>query len=401
MGFSVNNIKAFNKAGARVLQKITRMPLEENVFVMDDKTFSIGKKLFHGITPPKKASTASFVQGERAFGKEGFEIVSFFDDSGKLIQRHRLSTTSTRTKPHLGSITYYQQYRERSSNIDDIFITQTQSFYDGKLKSDEWTALALVYTKPTGTIGTKVTCTLNKGSDVVFDNIGRNMDITATKHLADRFDVKLETVGRHIPKKFYEQKTLYNPSIGTFSRIYGKGKNLTSKELQVLNSDRYLPLRIHKGINTYEYLMKDACFNQSIPLNTPLNYVQIKNRLPSASTDGRVLNIEYLQNIPKGARIEEAVDCLNHECRHIYQHRMVTNLEKDKITDPVLRHKAETYKYEFDNYFGDYVTDKARYRNQLIEKEAFEVGEKATREQYNIRRKIQEIFPNLSINVLG
>lgn len=402
MGFSVNSIKAFNKAGARLLQKTTKTPLEENVFVMGNETISMGKKLFHGITPPKTAATASYVQGERAFGKEGFEIVSFFDDSGKLIQRHRLSQTPNKTKPHLDSITNYSRFCERDSlNRDDVFFTHIQSFQNDKLISDKFTSLILDYTKPVGTIGTKTTTTLNKGSHVIFDNVGRNMDIPATKHLADRFDVQIETVGRHLPKKSYEQKTLYSPLTGNFTRIYGKGKNLTCGELQILNSDRYLPLRIHKGINTYEYLMKDACFNQNIPLNTPLNYVQVKNRLPSASTDGRVLNIEYLEDMPKGSRIEHAVDCLNHEGRHLYQRRMVADLESGKITDPVLRRKAETYKYEFDNYFGDYVKDYARYRNQIIEREAFEAGEKAGKQQYNIRRKIQEMFPSLSINVLG
>lgn len=402
MAISAGSIRTFNKAGARLLQKIAKTPLEEQVFMMDGMSINMGKKLFHGITPPKTASSASFVQGEKAFGKEGFEIVSFFDDSGKLIQRHRLSTTPAQTKPHKGSITKYSRLCEGSSlNKDDLFFTHTQSFQNDKLVSDKFTSLILDYTKPIGTIGTKTTCTLNKGSDVIFDNVGRNMDTSATKHLADRFDVKLDTVGRNIPKKSYEQKTLYNPSTGAFTRIYGKGNNLTGEELQLLNSDRYLPLRIHKGIKTYEYLMKDACFNQNIPLNTPLNYVQIKNRLPSASANGQVLNIEYLEKIPKGARIEQAVDCLNHEGKHIYQHRMVADLEKGKITDPVLRRKAETYKYEFNNYFGDYVKDNARYKNQLVEKEAFDVGEKAAREQYNIRMKIQKMFPSLSINVLG
>ena len=399
----VNSINAFNKAGGRLLQKTTRTPLEEKVFVMGGETINVGKKLFHGIIPPKIASTASYVYGERAFGKEGFEIVSFFDDSGKLIQRHRLSTTptQTQTKPHLDSITDYSYSREHGDlNRDDLFFTHTQSFQNNRLISDNFTSLTLDYTKPVGTMGTKTSCTLNKGSDVIFDNVGRNMDIPATKHLADRFDVKIETIGHHRSKKSYEQKTLYSPSTGIFTRIYGKGKNLTSEELQLLNSDRYLPLRFHHKINRYDYLVKDACAKQGAPLDTPLTYTRIESIWPGASTNGHSINIEYLGNSWKGARIDDAVNFLNHEAKHIYQFRLVADLESGKITDPILRRQAETYKYEFNNYCNAN-KDYARYRNQVVEKEAFEVGEKAGKEQYLFRRNLQKVFPDLSINITG
>ena len=140
----VGAVKAFNKAGARLLSKETNVKVVEKIRNLNGQPFVMGKMPFHGLKPPKEAVSANFVQGETHFGQERFCIVSFFDENGKLIERSRFNHIGD--KVELASHTQYNsQIRVTNVNGSADVISHnklTDFFKDGKnIQSEDFSAI--------------------------------------------------------------------------------------------------------------------------------------------------------------------------------------------------------------------------------------------------------------------
>lgn len=387
-------LRAFNKAGARLLQKVTKAPIEDNIFYLGDTPFNAGKAAFHGITPPKGAVTGSFVQGEKAFGKEGFEIVSFFDESGKLIQRHNRQLASSQEKPVLSSIANYIWGRNGTGSITTLK-SHTSTFQNGKCIAESSRHVLADSCHANATVA-QSTLTKNKG--IVFTEMGRDKTLFGTKHMADRFETEIKQTGKISNPKKYTRTTFYEPSTGVFMPLKGKGQNLTAEEMAVLDSDTYLPLRIQcNGINPYEYVAKDAFYNQGIPLNTSITYSNAYLDRIGAGGGANKSGVIFREN---GHDTSLAVSVANHEARHIKQFEIIRDYQAGKITDPSTIEKARIYQYENNNYITP-GRNQDGYRNQLIEREAYDCGNKVLDTQEQLEKRIDKIFPRIRGFIFG
>lgn len=404
MGFSIS---AFNKAGARLLQKQTGIKLEKQIINLGGEPMSLGFKRVQGVKPPENAATASFVQGERKFGQESFDIVTFFDKEGKIIQRHRFVKPINEQGRRLESVSDYRRtpvststYQGKTTVLSESFQCRTQAFKpDGKIKSDSFSALGIDYQKG---VYTKTDSELLPACIGFFESAGRNYKTPATLHLADVFKTKIQQWGKQLSKKSYETEIIYNPSTGTFAPIYSKGQNLTKNEIDLLKQDKYIPLRFHPKLNSVEYMKKEAFAQQQIPLDTKIEFEQISKETKKTAAgyvsdnDPTTIHIIYREGCQQHpATIHTTADILNHEGRHVWQHQLVEALDKNQITDPHLKKLAESLKEAFSKPRINPDKDLDGYMNQFHEKDAYNIGDAACDAVYQGYDNLRQIFKNI------
>lgn len=403
MGFSVS---AFNKAGARLLQKQTGIKIEKQIINLDGTPFSMGFKRVQGVQPPKNAVTASFVQGERKFGQETFDIVTFFDDKGKIIQRHRFIKPANGNDRKLQSVSDYKNQALRTSSYmytvtveREAFTRHTQSFKpDGKIKKDSFSTVSIDYNKG---LYSRTDSSLSPNSTGIYESAGRNPELPGTLHLADMFETTIQQWGKQTPRKVYERSIIYNPSTGCFTPIHSKGKNLTQNEINLLNQDKYLPLRFHPKLNSVEYLKQDAFAEQHIPLNTKIEYEKVsKDTITKTAgyvkdNDPTTIYVVYKEGRQKHPYfLHDSANILNHESRHIWQHRLVDDIEKGKIKAPQLKKIAQALKDSFSKERIRPEKDLEGYMNQFHEADAYKIGDAVGNSVYQGYNNLRQIFTN-------
>ena len=371
----VGAVKAFNKIGARLLTKETSVKLEEEVFNMGGTFFSMGKKLFHGVTPPKGAVTGSFVQGETQFGQKGFSIVSFFDDSGKLLERSRFS--HIRDKVELASHTQYNSRILGTSNgkVSDVAYKKFTNFFkDVKIIKTEDVNTIVDYSTSSPTV-TKSIVTNSKGKgNIWYEQAGRNVSIASTKHLTDRLDVIIEQIRKGIQKKSYKASYDFSPNGHFYTDFTGKiqTEGLTPEQVKMLREDKYLPVRLmSERKQQCEYIKKDIFENTGISQRTEIECISD----PKARTGGHT-DIDKIQiNTGRSRSFSSFIDTIAHESRHVWQHDLVLALERGEIKDPKLKKFAEELKYAFEHRPSDYYELGENYRKTLFEKDAYAWGD--------------------------
>jgi hypothetical protein len=370
-------LKNFNKAGARLLEKITKTPLEKVNWHYGNKEHSV-MLAFHGMQPPQEAVYGSYVRGETSFGQRSFERISFFDENGKIMQCYDKQFVGDDKSPLIKLTAYSWRggfFKSLRSNA--------YSFGGGERSTN------CVVLGPKGLGGIRATSTLKPQDGTVFVEAGRNKDLPATEHIADKFETEIHEIGRKNPKT-YKRTTFYEPSTGVFKPLKGEGKNLTSEEMATLDADSYLPLRIqNSGINSYEYIAKDAFHNQGIPLDTNVYYDSRyldSIGVNACSHEDGIIFEDQARNIPF------ATNAANHEARHIKQLEIIKDYEAGRITDPLTVQRAKQYQYEAGNYV-DGQADYLEYKNQLMEQEAQECGYSAQNIQEQVEKNLEGVFP--------
>lgn len=406
MGFSIST---FNKAGARLLQKQIGIKLEKQIINLGGEQMSLGFKRVQGIKPPENAATASFVQGERKFGQESFDIVTFFDEQGNIIQRHRFVKPINEKSRRLESISDYRRkpiesctYQGNTTVLSESFQCHTQSFKpDGKIKSDSFSNLGIDYQR---NIYTRTDSALLSACRGFFESAGRNYETPATLHLADVFKTKIQQWGKQLPKKSYETEIIYNPSTGTFAPIYSKSQNLTKSEIDLLKQDKYIPLRFNPKLNSVEYMKKDAFAEQQIPLDTKIVFEQISKKTKASAAayvrdnDPTTIYIIFKEGTQQHpCCIHNAANILNHESRHIWQHRLVDALDKNQITDSCLKKMAESLKESFSKPRINCDKDINGYMAQFHEVDAYKIGDYIGDRVYQGYVNLRQIFKNIML----
>lgn len=396
----------FNKAGARLLQKSTGIKIKEQVINLDGKPFSLGFKPVHGAKPPQNAATASYSQVERKFGEEKIDIVSFFDDNGKLIQRQRFIEPKG-AKRYLESVSDYKNtpvrtstYMDKTTVEQEVFYCHTQSFKpNGKLNKDSFSNVSIDHQK---NLYGRSDSTLKTDCIGIFESANRNSELPGTLHKADLFETKLQQWSKNSPRQIYERKIIYNPSTGNFTPISSKGKNLTQNEINLLNQDKYLPLRFHPRLNSYEYLKKDAFAAQNIPLDTKIKYEKISKDTTTQTAgyvrdnDPSTIHFIYRDGHQQHPGfLHTAANNLNHESRHIWQYRLVDDLKNGKIQNPELKKMAQALKESFEKPRITPEKDMNGYMQQFHETDAYKAGDSAGDIVWEGTKNLRKVFKTI------
>ncbi len=392
----VGAVKAFNKAGARLLSKETNVKLVEKIRNLNGQPFVMGKMPFHGLKPPKEAVSANFVQGENHFGQEGFSIVSFFDENGKLIERSRFNHIGD--KVELASHTQYNsQIRVTNVNGSADVISHnklTDFFKDGKnIQSEDFRAIIDYETN--NPVVTRSILTKRKGKgNIWFEQANRDSSVAATPHRTDRYTVNIEQVGKGLQKKSYKANYDFSPNGHFYSDFTGKveANGLTTDEIKMLRKDKYLPVRLMRNpVERCEHLKKDIFERTGISQKTEVEYYYGKGANVGGISDGGKIHI----NVGVLNHIDSFIERLAHESRHEWQYDIVQALKQGKINDPKLKKMAEDLKYAFEHKPADYYKHGESYYNCLFEKDAYAWGDTYKERFYKEEAPLYNIF-NLS-----
>ena len=389
---SVKHIKSFNKSGARLTAKEVGLKFEN------------GQNLFHEVEIPEGAITGSFVQGERKFGKEGFSIVSFFDKKGKIIERHRFnivdglaqkesrswySNITLSGGQYNGKYTIFQKlFRRNTFNYNECVNENLNMFIDNAHTSPQITRAITTY-KP-------------GGGNLYKEPISRGAESTYPQYeqLSDRFTFSLEEFGAGLKRKSFKSKVDYSPGTGNF-HTFSKPINtvgLSEQEITQLSSDRYLPLKLHSGINRYEFLKKDVFYNTGINPDFPIKY-KIGNM---NSADGAYIpdidEFNFMVSRLDGFQIPfpNALVTLAHEARHKKQFDLINAFIRKELTDPNEIELAKKFSKALrDKDFAKFV-GKYKYKTDGLEIDAFAYEKEYWQKFYQDRAPIENIFnPNI------
>ena len=316
----VGVVKAFKKAGARLLTK------ESGV------QFASGQNLFHGVRLPEGAVSGSFVQGELKFGKEGFSIISFFDKKGRLIDRRRFNIINGQAQEKSHSI--YTNVDVRAGMRNGRFKTEQKLFrrttFDREKETNECINIFIddMHTDAPKVTRAITTYELKGGNKYVEKIRGAIGDFQPYPTVADRFTFSIEEFGKGIKHKLFKSKVDYSSSNGHFYTFKTpiETKNLAEEEIAQLSADRYLPLKIHSGINRYEFLKRDVFENTGVHPRFPVKYEKSQG---FGYRDGAYerINDKFVFTIGQNQRIqipfEIAISVLAHEARHKHQFDLI------------------------------------------------------------------------------
>ena len=316
----IGAVKAFNKVGARLLTK------EAGV------KFTSGQRLFHGVSLPEGAISGSFVQGELKFGKEGFSILSFFDKEGRLIDRRRFNIINGQAQEKSHSI--YTNSKVRASQHNGKLKTEQKLFRRTTFDREKETNECLnIFIDDMHTDAPKVTRAIttyeplggNKYAEKVRGALG---DFPPIPTVADRFTFSIEEFGKGIKHKLFKSKVDYSRANGHFYTFKTpiETRNLTEEEIAQLSADRYLPLKIHSGINRYKFLKRDVFENMGVHPDFPVKYEKSQG---FGYRDGayRPDHDKFVFTIGQNERIqipfETTISTLAHETRHKHQYDLM------------------------------------------------------------------------------
>lgn len=88
----------------------------------------------------------------------------------------------------------------------------------------------------------------------------------------------------------------------------------------------------------------------------------------------------------------QVIEVLEHEMRHLKQHELIRKMLRKKLKNKNVIKRAEIYKREIDNYI-DYKKNEMKYREQLVELEAFEAGYRTSDFYNRVTKRLKKIFP--------
>ena len=397
---SVKALHAFNKFGNRLLFKETNVVLQDKVRKLADGTIiKMGKNCFHSVKPPEGAESASFAEVERAFGKENFQIITFFDKDGKIFLRQRYFKDSTMNNSVLESSSeYLHMIRESLNNTPtkEHFRTFTRTFNGKDIVKDKYTMLTTDIDRYGKKSAIKTSCEHIPNRYIFFDSLNRNTTSPAFPCRADTFDIEIKELGNRLSPKSYNSRRIYCPLSGNWTVMRGEGSNITQEELKLLNADRYMPLRFHKELNSYEYIKKDAFARQNIPLDTRVEYEKIAPSLEQeASTNGSRINVQYCGAIPNPHKLMDGIKNINHEARHIWQYRLVDSLNKGQINNPKTKELALKFKESLARPYNAH-TEYEKYMASAHERDAYKVGDAVGDEFYSQSQQLSNIFPQFN-----
>ena len=400
---------AFNKSRARLLTKETGVK------------FVSGQNVFHGVRLPEGAVSGSFVQGERKYGKEGFSILSFFDNEGRLIDRRRFNIINGQAKETSHSI--YTNVNVRASQHNGKLKTEQKLFRRTTFDREKETNECLnIFIDDMHTDAPKVTRAIttyeplggNKYAEKVRGALG---DFPPIPTVADRFTFSIEEFGKGIKHKLFKSKVDYSGTNGHFYTFKTpiETKNLTEQEIAQLSADRYLPLKIHSGINRYKFLKRDVFENMGIHPDFPVKYEKGKGY---GNPDGgyNPKHDSFKFSIGQNERIQVPFDTtlstLAHETRHKHQYDLMdeysaiksgiqagTKTAKDLENMKELELAKKFIKDDGDNNFNKLV-GRYKYDNDGLEKDAFAYEKEYRQRFYKDEAPISKIFNALGMHWL-
>ena len=380
-------IKPFNKSGLRVLSK------EIDVKLTDKQS------IFHGVKLPTGATTASYAEGERLWGKEGFSIVSFYDSNGTILETHRQRIVDgiaekvkstwyyirklrqTRIDGELKTI--QKLVRQTTHDYDNLTSTNINMFIDNENPVSPRTLRSVTsYVPGGGSWYTEPTC------DETYPPINA---------LADRFNFSIEEIVNGVKRKLFRSKVDYSTNSGRFytSQTPIDAQGLNTEEISQLSADRYLPLKLHSGINRYEFLKKDVLRNMGMEPDFKIIYK--KNRNFSGIDGGyQEFSGNVTFNLPdigkESVHFDRALSTMAHEFRHKYQFDLYRAYARGELTNPEEIALAKK--------FGDAMADKEwqkfmrtyDYNKDGLEIDAFAWEGEYRRRFYRDEAPLRKIF---------
>lgn len=407
----VGVVKAFNKVGARLLTKEA------------GAKFTSGQKLFHGVSLPEGAVSGSFVQGELKFGKEGFSIISFFDKEGRLIDRRRFNIIKGQAQEKSHSVYTNMNVRRRQHN--GRLKTEQKLFrrttFDREKETNECMNIFIddMHTDAPKVTRAITTYEISGGDKYVETLRGALGDFPPVPTVADRFTFSIEEFGKGIKHKLFKSKVDYSSTNGHFYTFKTpiETKNLTEEEIAQLSADRYLPLKIHSGINRYKFLKRDVFENTGVHPNFPVEYEKSQG---FGYRDGGYSpnHDEFVFTIGQNERIqipfETAISTLAHEARHKHQfdlmreydaiesgikagRKTAKDLENMKELELAKKFQKDWEDNEFNQLVGKYKYDKDI---DGLEMDAFAYEKEYRQRFYKDEAPISKIFNSLGIHLL-
>lgn len=388
-------VQPFNKSGSRLLAKEVGVE------------FHNGQNIFHHVRLPEGAVSGSFVQGERQFGKEGFSIVSFFDKKGRLIDRRRFKIVDGQTQKESHSI-YTNivvnggQYNGKYAVFNKLF-RRTTFDYD-KCVNENWNIFIEDLHKKTPKITRAITTYNPFEGGMYTEPVFRAVPESGTmKRKANRFTFCLEEFGKGIKYKLFKSKVDYsdNGYFYTFPKPI-EASGLTEQEIAQLCADRYLPLKIHSGINRYEFLKKDVFENTGIHPDFPIHFEKstgygCRDGAYSPTKDRFVFTIGANERIT--IPFSKTLATIAHEGRHKYQYDLIRALGREKLTEKE-EELAKKYIKDFqDNEFNQLI-GKYKYSEDKMEIDAFAWEKEYRQRFYQDEAPIQTIFNKSGISWL-
>lgn len=405
----IGAVKAFNKVGARLLTK------EAGV------KFTSGQNVFHGVRLPEGAVSGSFVQGERKYGKEGFSILSFFDKEGRLIDRRRFNIINGQAKETSHSI--YTNVNVRASQHNGRLKTEQKLFrrttFDREKGTNECTN---IFIDDMHTDVPKVTRAITTyeilGGDKYVEKVrGALGDFPPVPTVADRFSFSIEELGKGIKHKLFKSKVDYSSANGHFYTFKTpiETKNLTEEEIAQLSADRYLPLKIHSGVNRYKFLKRDVFENTGVHPDFPVKYEKSQG---FGYRDGayRPDHDKFVFTIGQNERLqvpfETTISTLSHEARHKHQfdlmreysaikssiqagRKTAKDLENMKELELAKKFQNDWEDKEFNKLIGKY-----KYDKDGLEVDAFAYEKEYRQRFYKDEAPISKIFNAIGMHWL-
>jgi len=387
--------KAFNKVGVRLTTKQVGVK------------FNNGQNLFHDVRLPEGASTGSFIQGERKFGKEGFSIVSFFDNKGNLLERHRFNIVDGLTQKE--SRSWYSNLFIKAGQHDNKYIVEQRLFKKNTFNYNEGVNENLnMFIDNAHTTSPKITRAITTykpgGGNLYKEPISRSASestFSPYEQLSDRFIFSLEEFGPTLKRKSFKSKVDYSPNTGnfhTFSKPI-EAVGLSEQEIAQLLSDRYLPLKLHSGINRFEFIKKDVFANTGINPEHPIKYTIGINGSPDGGYIPLTDKFELTLRPSERAQIPftQSMVVLAHEARHKKQFDLINALCKKELTDPKEIELAKKFTKALQDKECAKLMGKYKYETDGLEIDAFAYEKEYLRKFYQDKAPIGEIF---SKNVL-